>query len=69
VSGGGLITIFMGPFILNEVRVQSYIQAILRREDLFVGDQRYLRDTIIDYRGTLSITFVSDVSLKITLEK
>jgi len=65
----GFVPFFLTVFILNEVRVQSYIQAILRREDLFVGDQRYLRDTIIDYRGTLSITFVSDVSLKITLEK
>jgi len=51
----GLICIFIEPRIANEARVSSYIQAILRHEDIFLKEKTFqyvLRDKMINYRGT-----------------
>ncbi len=64
----GLIFIFIDQRILNEARVQSYIQAILGHEKIIFTRKKIfkyvilmikneLRDKIFDYRGTLSFIF------------
>jgi len=53
----GLICIFIEACILNETRVSSYIQDILRDEDNLV-----LRDKTIDYKGILNISRRSKIT-------
>jgi len=38
----GLICIFIEPHILNEARVSSYIQDILRHEEFFFKEKKHL---------------------------
>jgi len=43
----GLICILIKPRILNEARVSSYIQAILKREDFLFKDKTFKYDILV----------------------
>ncbi len=47
LSGGGLICIFIDPRIVNEARVLSYIQAILRHEKIIFTRKKTFKYVIL----------------------
>jgi len=67
----GLICIFIKPRILNEARVSSYIQDILRHEALFCFSKKHINmsfwDNIIDHKGSLSSFYNHTLEKKKTL--